>query len=260
MRRFAMGDIHGNFKGMMQALQRSGFDYENDLLIVLGDIADGYNEVPQVVDELMRIKTLIWILGNHDKWTQDWMAGRMNMHGVGLDGHPMIVAWGSHMGTAAYDWLSQGGRATFLSYVIKHPELMAKHREFWIEKPVLYHLLDDGKKCFVHGGFLRQFPIAEQAQQSPHELYWNRSLWEKALCVHGSKMKLWTQDDFDEIFIGHTATMSWKTTDPMNSGGVWNLDTGGGWAGRVTIMDIDTKEYWQSDLATELYPDQKARG
>ena len=34
---------------------------------------------------------------------------------------------------------------------------------------------------------------------------------------------------------------------------------GAGWSGKLTIMDIETKKYWQSDLTPNLYggtPDQ----
>jgi serine/threonine protein phosphatase 1 len=256
MRRFAIGDLHGNFKGYKQALERAGFDYDEDLLICVGDIADGFNEVPQIIDDMMRIRSLIWILGNHDKWVQDWMSGKMNMNGVGLDGHPVVVPWGSHMGHDAYEWLSQGGRATYCAYM-EDPRMITKHRGFWLEKPVLYHVVDN--KCFVHGGFDRNQRIAEQAIKMEYRLYWDRELWKKALCVHGSGLKLWTQDDFDEIFVGHTATTLWGTTEPMNSGGIWNIDTGGGWSGKVTIINIDTKEYFQSDTCQVLYPDVVAR-
>ena len=34
---------------------------------------------------------------------------------------------------------------------------------------------------------------------------------------------------------------------------VWNLDTGAGFNGRVTMMDIDTKIFWQSDPIPSLY-------
>ena len=34
---------------------------------------------------------------------------------------------------------------------------------------------------------------------------------------------------------------------------IWNLDTGGGDYGKLTIMNVMKKEYWQSDLVTELY-------
>lgn len=37
MRRLVMGDIHGAYKALKQCLYDSGFDYENDLLIQVGD-------------------------------------------------------------------------------------------------------------------------------------------------------------------------------------------------------------------------------
>ena len=40
---------------------------------------------------------------------------------------------------------------------------------------------------------------------------------------------------------------------------VWDLDTGGGWGGKLTIMDIDSHEYWQSDLVPDLYPHIQGR-
>jgi serine/threonine protein phosphatase 1 len=41
MRTFAIGDIHGAYKAMMQCFERSGFDYKKDHLIVMGDVCDG---------------------------------------------------------------------------------------------------------------------------------------------------------------------------------------------------------------------------
>ena len=37
------------------------------------------------------------------------------------------------------------------------------------------------------------------------------------------------------------------------------MDTGGGFNGKVTAMDIDTKEYFQSDFVKELYPIETGR-
>lgn len=45
----------------------------------------------------------------------------------------------------------------------------------------------------------------------------------------------------------------------MNRCNVWNLDTGSGFSGKLTIMDIDTKEFWQSDFVRELYPNENGR-
>ena len=58
---------------------------------------------------------------------------------------------------------------------------------------------------------------------------------------------------FSHIFIGHTNTLKWRTDKPMHVANIYNIDTGAGHNGRLTIMNIETKEYWQSDLVEELY-------
>lgn len=39
----------------------------------------------------------------------------------------------------------------------------------------------------------------------------------------------------------------------MRALNILNLDTGAGHSGRLTIMDISTKKFWQSDPLPELY-------
>ena len=68
MRTLVLGYIHGAYKALEQVFSRSGFDYEKDRLIVLGDVCDGWIETKQAVDELLKVKNIIYIIGNHDKW------------------------------------------------------------------------------------------------------------------------------------------------------------------------------------------------
>ena len=71
-RRFCIGDIHGAYKALMQVLKLSDFDYDSDELICLGDVADSWSQVPECFDELLKIKNLVYIMGNHDEWLLDW--------------------------------------------------------------------------------------------------------------------------------------------------------------------------------------------
>ena len=89
--------------------------------------------------------------------------------------------------------------------------------------------------------------------------YWDRDLWQTAMSGHNSQKLPKLLKPHEEIFIGHTSTMYWKKDKPMHKCNVWNLDTGGGYAGKLTIMDVDTKEYWQSDNLKKLYKDEKGR-
>lgn len=70
-RRFVLGDVHGNFKALKQVLKKSKFDYEKDSLIIIGDVVDGYNCSYEVVEELLKIKNRVFIIGNHDSIKED---------------------------------------------------------------------------------------------------------------------------------------------------------------------------------------------
>jgi serine/threonine protein phosphatase 1 len=45
----------------------------------------------------------------------------------------------------------------------------------------------------------------------------------------------------------------------VNAACVWNIDTGAGFDGPLTLMDVNSKEYWQSDKVYTLYPDEEPR-
>ena len=71
-----------------------------------------------------------------------------------------------------------------------------------------------------------------------------------------------TQNDsklFSEIFIGHTAVTKYDFTIPVHKMNLYNVDTGAAHEGRLTIMNVETKGYWQSDPVCELYPNEKGR-
>ena len=74
--------------------------------------------------------------------------------------------------------------------------------------------------------------------------------------AEGRKRKL---GRYKDIFVGHTTSELYNTLQPIHVCNVWNIDTGAGWSGKLTIMDVDTKEYWQSDLTPDLYDDTPDR-
>lgn len=239
----AVGDIHGAHKALVQVLERSAFDPEVDTLICLGDVADGWHEVPLCFSELTKIPKLIYILGNHDEWFRDWYKnGR-------ADKIPDRL------------WYDQGGKATFDAYggdpsnvPDSHKKILDKARDFWII---------DGR-CFVHGGI----PIdgKHPIMASGDELRWDRAFWLAATRAHkllearGLDTTEYNLGTFDEVFIGHTSTTYFVNDHlPVRALNVWNLDQGCGWDGKLTLMDVDTKEFWQSDLVTDLYPGVRGR-
>lgn len=232
MRILVIGDIHGGFKSLIQCLERSKFDYDNDLLISLGDLVDGWPESKQVIDFMLSIPNLIQIIGNHDKWFLDFC----------------------HTGYKEPFWVTQGGQATIDSYIDESGRLTIpeSHVKFLEKANLLY--LDDKNRLFVHGGVDPNQVKLEK--QNP-----DTCMWDRRLIIHAmqNKGRHKTYGPWKEIYIGHTTIFFRGYEIPTKFCNVWALDTGGGWEGKLSIMDIETKEFWQSDQVSSLYPDHEMR-
>ena len=214
-----MGDIHGNLSAYKQCMERSLFDKELDKLIQLGDVSDRRPHSAEVVEELLKIPSLTALRGNHDVWTMDWL-----IHGI-----------------TDMSWIENGGFVTVRSYEQNRNRIdIEKHKEFFLSTQLDF-FIDSEKRVFVHGGFTN--PKGPIYEENPSICYWDRSLWRDAL----NSLKSTTSQNFKEVYLGHTPTLNWGRDTPMNAQNIWNLDTGAGTNGKLTIMDIDTKEYWQSD-------------
>lgn len=228
MKTYVVGDIHGAYRALLQCFKRSGFNTKNDRLIVIGDVCDGYPEVRQSINELLKVKHCDLVIGNHDMWTLDWAL----------------------RGDKPEIWTSQGGDRTIASYngdpMPKAHIDFLKNGQLWIER-------DD--QVFVHGGFNPDIPLSSHSAQA---LVWDRRLLDMAwkMQAEGRKRKL---GRYKDIFVGHTTSELYNTLQPIHVCNVWNIDTGAGWSGKLTIMDVDTKEYWQSDLTPDLYDDTPDR-
>lgn len=77
---FVIGDIHGAYRALRQCFDRSGFRPASDHLICLGDVADGWPDTKTCIDDLLKIKNMTYLLGNHDLLTLEWMGGRVKSH------------------------------------------------------------------------------------------------------------------------------------------------------------------------------------
>lgn len=239
MKTFAIGDIHGCHKALLQCLERSKFDKEVDRLICLGDIVDGFPDTKKCIEELMTIKEYYACLGNHDFWA--------------------IQFFKEPTTTPNQLWVTQGGQATLDSYGgIMNIDVPKSHIEF-LEKWNPYIIWDT--TLFVHGGF---DPSKSIEIQNLDNLIWNRQMvetaWKKTI-----RNQKYNFGPYDQVFVGHTPTTSlgiWdgnsiierSPTVPLHLCNIWMLDTGAGWDGRLTMMNVETKEYFQSDPVLNLYP------
>ncbi len=241
MRTLVIGDIHGGHKALLQVLERANVISE-DTLIFLGDYVDGWSESAMVIQELINLSvsnTCIFIRGNHDLWCGLWLE----------------------KGVTNPVWLAHGGKETINSYIQSGFLTKETHKEFFNTLKDYY--LDTERRLFVHAGFTSMHGVGKEEYDSNY--YWDRTLWEAALLADKvGEMAL--KDDppkrfshYSEIYIGHTPTIEYGKDTPIKAYTLWNMDTGAGFKGKLTILDIDTKEFWQSDPLPSLYPDEKGR-
>lgn len=242
-RKLVIGDIHGGLRALHQVFERAKVT-KDDTLIFLGDYVDGWSESPQVIDfllELDKTNDCVFIRGNHDELLFDWFTGNK----------------------AEIDetmWFRHGGEATVLGYSNLSDAKKKEHIHFLANLKDFH--LDDQNRLFIHAGFTNMNGI--QFEYFPKMFYWDRTLWEAALSLDenispDSKYYPKRFTLYDEIYIGHTPVTRIGETVPVKKACVWNIDTGAAFKGPLTIMDVDTKEFWQSEPLNQLYFNEKGR-
>jgi len=239
-RTLVIGDIHGSLRALHQIMERASVT-TNDTLIFLGDYVDGWSQSPEVIDYLMDLNKkqfCIFIRGNHDELLLTWLnESKDNLQ-----------------------WYNHGGEATVNAYATVSDAKKKEHIEFL--KSLQNYYLDDQNRLFIHAGFTNMNGINHE--YFPKLFYWDRTLWETALALNENLNqnspfypKRFTL--YKEIFIGHTPITRIEQTIPIQKACVWNVDTGAAFNGPLTIMDIDSKDYWQSEIVSTLYPNEKGR-
>jgi len=239
-RTLAIGDVHGGLLALKQVLKRAAVT-PDDHLIFLGDYVDGWSDSVATVDFLIKLSQaykLTLIRGNHDDLVYQYLKGK-----------PMSSKWMKHGGQVskeAYEKLS-------MSEIEAHIEFYERLTDYYIDRD---------NRMYCHAGFQNQ--NGPQHEWHSTAFYWDRTLWEMACAMQADlepedmfypkRLQL-----FHEIYIGHTPVTRLGEKFPVNKANVWNIDTGAAFTGPISIIDVATKEYWQSDPVRELYPDEIGR-
>jgi len=240
MRTLVIGDIHGGLRALHQVLERAKVTTKDEL-IFLGDYVDGWSQSPQVIDFLIELKTThncVCLRGNHDELLLEWL----------------------HDSKENLLWYNHGGEATVLAYENVDPATRKEHIKFLQSLDDYY--LDEKNRLFIHAGFTNMNGVTYE--HYPKLFYWDRTLWETALALdktmkpsdilYPKRLTL-----YNETYIGHTPVFRIGETVPVQMASVWNLDTGAAFNGPLTIMDVNTKEFWQSEPLPRLYVNEKGR-
>lgn len=240
MRRLVIGDVHSGLKALKQLLERAKIT-PKDHLVFLGDYVDSWSDAFETVDFLIALNeshNCTFIRGNHDELCKDWML----------------------TGVENPTWLAHGGAATRDSYRMAGKENWQSHVNFYESLKNTY--IDKNNRLYLHAGFTNLKGI--EFEYFEKLFYWDRTLWELAKALD-AKLKPGDKNfpkrltHYKEIFIGHTPLSKIGSVIPQNRANVWNVDTGAAFKGPLTIMDVNTKEFWQSDPVQGFYPNEKGR-
>ncbi|XHP73780.1 Serine/threonine-protein phosphatase 1 [Arenibacter antarcticus] len=235
-----IGDVHSGLKALEQLMVRAEVG-PRDHLIFLGDYVDGWGQAVETVDFLLELQAkqrCTFIRGNHDELCNDWLKGG--------DKNPL--------------WLQHGGRATLDSYDKADDKVKKLHVNFYDNLDNYY--IDGENRLFIHAGFTNLKGVEQEYDTKT--FYWDRTLWELALSLNpslalGDALYPKRLTHYKEIFIGHTPVTRIGITTPRKAANIWNVDTGAAFKGPLTIMDVNSKEFWQSDPVHLLYPIENGR-
>ena len=242
-KRYAIGDIHARSLEFEKILEKLNFNFEEDEMILLGDVFDRGPDPIGVINILKKIKNLKWVMGNHDETTIDWLKDMKDL------GKFVPYSWGSTKFGGETQRIIKGLSMT------ERIELL----DFCKSKTVDYYI-DEENNLFTHAGLNVSIPIEKNHSEF---LRWDRSFIKKVILENSTKgLNL-----FKHIYVGHTPTFTfrikhtgkWGLSEgvsniltPITVNNVTNLDTGGGFSfGRLSVINLETKEIIQQNIITE---------
>jgi len=213
----AVGDIHGMWDRFASLLSQMDYRPAEDFLIFLGDYIDRGPEPVRVLDWMMEHVEegrLVALRGNHEQ---------------------MLLDYGSS-GGSEFSWLLNSGISPWQA--VKKSFIPGWHRylEFVRSLPCCYRLEANGKNYFfAHAGIN---PAKALDEQSEEDLLWIRS-------------------EYYEQYQGKTVVVSGHTpvqfvgegqSVPISKPHMIMLDTGSFMPeGHISAMDVETREFWQSN-------------
>lgn len=254
-RRLIIGDIHARYERLRGALEKASFSPEKDILYSVGDFCDRGDKPVETLEYLMDLGgSFRPVLGNHDAWLESALI----------------------TGVADPNWTDNNGGAITEKAVFSMPEDWRERLKQWLSGIPLIRVLEND--IIVHGGIPaglgedmvtriakldRPIPLFRMLWNGEtrdelvlmdfmERFYWDRDYILSALrSVYGDNPMRRTRlrEPFDTektIWIGHSQLVSGK---PFHSEAyhLWAIDTGAGSGrGPITVMDMDTKKYWQA--------------
>ena len=207
---WAVGDIHGCYNLLLNRLNEIGFDFENDLLVAVGDLVDRGTQNIQCV-ELLSKPWFTSVRGNHED----------------------LCIGGLHNESYKRCHVANGGEWFYML----DGQAMYNIAKTFAELPVVLEINHNGKKFgFVHGHieqnnwdeFKETFTQEPTAFRDPSEL----AMWGRER-LNDENQQYTHVSGVDAVIMGHTVTEK-----PCKRDNCYWIDTGAVHWGTMTILDL----------------------
>ena len=209
-RLYAVGDIHGCYNLLMNRLGTIGFDFENDLLVAVGDLVDRGTQNIECI-ELLSKPWFTSVRGNHED----------------------LCIGGLHNESYKRCHVANGGEWFYML----DGQAMYNIAKTFAELPVVLEISHNGKKYgFVHG----------HIEQNNWDEFKETFTQEPTAFRDPSELAMWGRDRLDEdkkqythvsgvhaVIMGHTVTQK-----PCKRDNCYWIDTGAVHWGTMTILDL----------------------
>ena len=207
---WAVGDIHGCYNLLMTRLKEIGFDFENDLLVAVGDLVDRGTQNMECI-ELLSKPWFTSVRGNHED----------------------LCIGGLHNESYKRCHVANGGEWFYML----DGQAMYNIAKTFAELPVVLEINHNGKKFgFVHGHieqnnwdeFKETFTQEPTAFRDPSEL----AMWGRER-LNDENQQYTHVSGVDAVIMGHTVTQR-----PCKRDNCYWIDTGAVHWGTMTILDL----------------------
>ena len=247
MARYAIGDVHGAYRALCDVLEKVSFSFEDDELYFVGDVCDRYPETYETLALMMRIKNFYPVLGNHDLYLLDYLfSGGSDDFWYGRKGGDATVSSFKRAGVSRSRLLEMASFLSSWPYIRLFPGYVMVHGGL----PA-----DADWDSLIPDMLFKSVREDLAFSDDPPSVTVDRSL--VLLAYDGKKRKdvmKKVKKLSRKILVGHSPLVK-KDYSPLMSEdyNLIDLDTGAGWGMRLTMMDLDTGQLFQSSLVSELY-------
>ena len=207
---WAVGDIHGCYNLLMTRLKEIGFDFENDLLVAVGDLVDRGTQNIECI-ELLSKPWFTSVRGNHED----------------------LCIGGLHNESYKRCHVANGGEWFYML----DGQAMYNIAKTFAELPVVLEISHNGKKFgFVHGHieqnnwdeFKETFTQEQTVFRDPSEL----AMWGRER-LNDENQQYTYVTGVHALIMGHTVTQK-----PCKRDNCYWIDTGAVHWGTMTILDL----------------------